>query len=112
VGSTLAIVAGCVFPGRSIPKLAFAGADKAVHFGMFMLWAIAWLAALGPGYLRMVAVFFGGVILASATEMAQGLLPWQRSPDYLDWAADLAGVVLACGVWWLAGLSREKSRSP
>jgi VanZ family protein len=93
-----------------MPKIGASGVDKVIHFGMFFVWALAWLAALGEGYWRLSSVFVGGLILASATELAQGVLPWKRSPDFFDWGFDMAGVVLACAGWWVLGRLQIRKR--
>jgi VanZ family protein len=103
VGSTLVILVACFFPARAFPKVHTVDADKLVHAAMFLIWALAWLAAVGKGYFRLVVVLLAGILFAALTEVAQGYLPWRRSADWWDWAADVLGVALACAGWWVVG---------
>lgn len=89
----------CLIPGRFFPEDPSAGSlieiphlDKAVHFGMFFLFALLWLRA-GTGSGRSGRVLACGIGLAAATEVAQGLPFVERDPEVLDALADAAGVI-------------------
>ncbi len=77
---------------HSIPHL-----DKVLHALAFAGAGWVWLRAGAPGWLVLAA----GVLVGGGTELAQGVLPWKRSPEWHDLAADLVGLVagLALGSW-------------
>ncbi len=73
-------------PGPDVSHL-----DKLVHLLLFAGLTLAWRIA-SVGRVALVLTLCG---LAGLTEWVQGLLPWPRTPDVLDVAADIAGIVLA-----------------
>ena len=99
VAWTLLIVALCSIPGDDIPEVTIWGYDKLGHFVMFagFGWLWAWVApkrALGW-------VLVAGIAFAVLTEVYQGLLPFDRTPDLYDVLADLAGLFAALFVYHL-----------
>jgi hypothetical protein len=78
--------------------------DKVFHALAFSgIGATWWWATL-----RGRVVWIVGATLAVVTEVVQGMLPWPRSTDPLDMAADLVGVALGLfgGRWVLRRFSR------
>ena len=73
--------------------------DKVVHFGLFAL--VTWLGVRAGVPVKWVVVLM--VVQAAASELTQNFLLAQRGGDWLDFAADLAGI--AVGVW----LARDRS---
>jgi VanZ family protein len=71
------------------------GLDKLVHAGSFFGLAIAWRWA----GLSMPVVAALGLVLGAVTEYGQGLLPWPRSADPIDFLADAVGVLVGLVVW-------------
>lgn len=110
VAWTLAILAACSIPGRSIPDVALFSFDKLAHFVLFAGFGWLWMAAL-PGSLRRrtAGVALAGIAFGILTEFYQGLLPFEREPDPYDALADAAGVL--CAVLLFAWRGRRRRRS-
>jgi hypothetical protein len=83
--------------------------DLMVHFLLFAGFTWNWLRA-GQSSLRWVVVPAVGLLLAVATELAQGLAVIHRDPSVLDTLADGTGVAIA----WIATalLARRSARFP
>jgi VanZ family protein len=74
--------------------------DKLVHFGMFAGFSLLWMNARPPrprGRAWGAAVLAAALVLAVATEVAQGLPAVNRDPDPLDGLADAVGAFVAVG---------------
>ncbi len=90
---TLLIVAACTIPGRDIPAVDIDLADKLAHFVLFFGYGWLWMRALtAPLRKRLIIVGVSGLLLAIGTELYQGVLPWERSPDPFDAIANTAGL--------------------
>jgi hypothetical protein len=94
---SLGTVLALWMPPPDTPGLDWPWLDKAVHFGLFGGAAVLWRLS-GAG---LVEVALGIVAGAALTELGQGMLPWPRTPDALDFTFDLAGATL--GVAGLGG---------
>jgi VanZ family protein len=73
--------------------------DKAAHFAAYaVLGALLWWAAapLGVGRAGALAMMVGA-IYGAADEFHQHFVPG-RTPDPLDWAADVGGVMVAVAI--------------
>lgn len=101
-GWTLLILAGCSIPGNEIQKLGFNlfEADKLVHFSFFLVYGWLWSSAL-PEHLGSKLAWVGitGLCYGVGTEIYQGMLPWDRTPDPLDAMANMTGLLLAILVY-------------
>ena len=71
--------------------------DKVVHFGMFFILGVFLMAAnyLNPSkfnkyWLHMLAVIYGAVI-----EIIQLNFIYKRNGDFIDWFADIFGIIAA-----------------
>lgn len=107
---TLLILGICWIPSNRLPvpeladssiwKLKVPHADKIIHFGIFATYTILWFCTIpSPSFRR--AVVMCGVILAMVSEVGQSH-PWvRRDPDILDFAADVAGVLIVASCWSL-----------
>lgn len=75
-----------------VGAFAFPGADKLVHFAMYGVLGALVARATGPTPSRKTlgAVLVGVAAFAAADEWHQTFVPG-RSPDVLDFAADLTG---------------------
>ncbi|MEX0822096.1 MAG: VanZ family protein [Rhodothermales bacterium] len=94
VGWTLLIVALCTLPGQNLPGTSIVGADKFVHFGLFVGFAVLWLHVTRNGRTSAVRnVIVAGLLLAGGTEIYQGLIPFHRDPDLFDALANTAGLL-------------------
>lgn len=76
-------------PPSGAPQL-FPHDDKVFHALSFSGVGFSWWWASR----RVRVVWLLGASLAVVTEVVQGLLPWPRSTDVMDMAADLVGVGL------------------
>lgn len=86
------ILALSTVPGQNLPGTEIVSLDKVVHFGLFFVLAWLWLRAPG-GIWKWIAVAAGGIFYAAFTEIYQGWLPWERTPDLLDFVANVAGLL-------------------
>ena len=93
---TLGILLACSIPGPALPSEGAPGLDKVAHAALFAGFALLWLRAAGLH--RVGAVALAGIVYAVFTEVYQGWLPWERSPDPYDALADVLGVVAGIGV--------------
>lgn len=87
------VVGALWMPPPDVQGIDVPGIDLLVHFGLFVLFGVAW-SRCGAGPVTVIA---GAGMLALATELIQGFLPWPRTPSGLDAGADLAGAIV--GVW-------------
>lgn len=98
---TLGILAACSIPGSDLPKVNIVSLDKAAHFVLFAGFGWLWVRALrGPIIQRIRYVLIGGLAYAGLTEVYQGFLPFERSPDPLDALANAAGLLAAVWFHW------------
>jgi len=96
IGWTLVILALCSIPGRSLPSVSLLEFDKVAHFGIFAILGFVWMWALNqPLRRRVVTVLIGGIAYAGLTEVYQGMLPFERTPDVYDAIANTAGLLVA-----------------
>ncbi len=101
------IVALCTIPGTDLPEIDIASIDKLAHFSLFAVLAWLWLDATdGPIGRRSAVVLLLGSLFGLATEYYQGLLPWERTPDMLDAAANAVGLMAGTATYVLSGRSR------
>ncbi|MPR32278.1 VanZ family protein [Salmonirosea aquatica] len=95
---TFLIVLACTWPGKDLPEAPVMGFDKIVHAGMFIGWTCLWLL-LFPKY--RVFIMLLGVGFGIFLEFYQQWLPFDRTFDWWDAAADGLGVVLGLGFYLL-----------
>lgn len=93
---TLFIFAGCLYPGRELPKVGMPFFDKWTHFVLFGMYCILWLwAAHTLNTRKFLSVFLAAVLLGVTVEGLQGLLVFLgRSAELMDAVADAAGAAL------------------
>lgn len=88
--STLGVILMCFLPSENVPDTGASGMDKVFHALAFFAVGYSWRrTGLAAG--RVLAL---GIALALGTELGQALLSRDRSGDWLDAGADIAGVVL------------------
>lgn len=93
---TLGILAACSIPGKDLPDLNLVSFDKVAHFIVFAGFGWLWMRALqGPGGRRTAYVVGFGLAYAALTEVYQGLLPFDRTPDPYDALANAFGLLTA-----------------
>lgn len=95
---TLLIVVACTLPGKTIPDSPILGFDKIVHIVMFVGWTTLWLL-LFPTH-RLVLVLLG-IAFGIFLEFYQQWLPFDRTFDWWDAAADGLGVLLGVGFYFI-----------
>lgn len=95
---TLLIVLACTLPGKSLPDAPVLGFDKIVHAGMFIGWTSLWLFLFPKNRLFLVLL---GVAFGIFLEFYQQWLPFDRTFDWWDAAADGLGVLLGLGFYLL-----------
>ncbi|MEM8484196.1 MAG: VanZ family protein [Bacteroidota bacterium] len=98
IGWTLLILAGCSIPGNDIPDVGFDlfEQDKLIHFTFFLVYGLLWSRALPdtvPGKFAWVGI--SGILYGVGTEIYQGMLPWDRTPDPMDAMANMTGLLIA-----------------
>jgi hypothetical protein len=81
----------------------FPGADKVVHAALFGLPAVITLL----GSLRPQVVLPLLALHAPVSEVVQATVLTRRTGDPWDAVADLAGMALALGLWWLVHARRD-----
>lgn len=93
---TLGILAACSIPGKDLPEIDIFSFDKIAHFTVFAGFGWLWMRALqGPLPRRTAYVLASGLAYAALTEVYQGLLPYDRTPDPLDALANALGLLTA-----------------
>jgi hypothetical protein len=99
VGWTVVVLVILWSPPPPPPEVTIPYYDKYFHFALFVGIGVTWRAAGLGG----VSTFVGGVLLGVLTEVVQAVLPWPRTPDGWDVAADAAGLGAAAGISALIG---------
>ena len=103
LGWSIAILIGCSIPGTDIPQVDFNlfEEDKIIHFSLFFVFGWLWMAALSqPLPKRILLVCLSGLFYAGMTEVYQGWLPWDRTPDPMDALANAMGLFAGIGLFW------------
>ena len=99
---TLGILAACSIPGKDLPDINVVSFDKFAHFGVFAGFGWLWMRALqGPLSHRTKCVLAAGLAYAALTEIYQGLLPFDRTPDPIDALANTLGLLTAVLIYRL-----------
>ena len=107
---TLGILAACSIPGQDIPSINLFSFDKIAHFIVFAGFGWLWMRALaGPMRRRTAYVLAFGLAYAALTEVYQGLLPFDRTPDPKDALANALGLLTAVLTYRL--LKRERIKT-
>lgn len=90
--STGLILYGTLFPvNYEVPKTIH-GFDKLVHFIMFAAWTFFYgIVRFLKGKYALTLVFIVGSLFGLSIELLQHFLPTGRSPELMDFAADITG---------------------
>jgi VanZ family protein len=108
IGWTVVVLVMLWSPPPPPPEIEIPYYDLYVHFVLFFGIGGAWrFAGLATRH-----TLAGGTLFAVVTELVQGVLPWPRTPDVLDVAADVAGLVVATGVMALLVRARWRLVPP
>ena len=109
LGWTFFILAACSIPGRDLPRVGVPDFDKLAHVGVFLVFGMLWMRALHlPVARRTGAVVAGGLAYAVFTEIYQGWLPFERTPDPFDALANALGLLLGVGVYYVLYRRRQR----
>ncbi|MGM9753960.1 MAG: VanZ family protein [Candidatus Cryptobacteroides sp.] len=111
----------CFAPPQAFPSVNkwnfFIPADKLVHFLMFLPFPVLCYLAIGRNIHKswksvggIVLLFIAGCVLATATELIQGITP-ERQPDRYDFLADAIGMFVSCLVLFVSLPSCGKSQT-
>ncbi|MCE6990055.1 VanZ family protein [Dyadobacter sp. CY323] len=88
---TLLILTACTWPGKDIPAAPVVGFDKIVHTGLFIVWITLWILVYPQ---KSTLLVIAGMAYGLGLEFYQQLLPFDRTFDWWDAAADAAGVLI------------------
>ena len=111
--TTLLILFGTLMPNSVLPKYQVFNYDKVMHIGAFMAWTLAtgitWRAfqpkRVSLAILIIVPLFFG-----IAIEILQGILPTDRSPEWIDIIFDALGTFLGILIYLLLLSIKDQSK--
>lgn len=95
---TALIVLACTWPGKDLPAAPVVGFDKIVHIGMFVGWTVLWLLVFPR---RIWLILLMGIAFGIGLEFYQQWLPFDRTFDWWDAAADGLGALLGVGFYHL-----------
>ena len=108
---TSSILIGTLIPGSSLSEYEVFSYDKLMHLLAFMAWTlgtgICWRAyndRRAPLKLLVVAPILFGI----AIEVLQGILPTNRSPEWMDVVFDAIGTILGLLVYLLLLRIKDK----
>ena len=90
--------AGVQLAGQRPAGIAHAGFDKIVHLGMFAGWTVLWLLVYPR---KSTLILLLGVAFGIFLEFYQQWLPFDRTFDWWDAAADGLGALLGLVVFFL-----------
>ncbi|WP_373511337.1 VanZ family protein [Persicitalea sp.] len=88
---TALIVLACSWPGKDLPESPVVGFDKIVHVGMFVGWTMLWLFLYPEKKFLIITL---GIAFGVFLEFYQQWLPFDRTFDWWDAAADGLGTIL------------------
>lgn len=97
---SILILIGLSLPGSSLPDSSLLEFDKVIHFILFFVLTILWLSAIshgkvGPG----LAVLTFMLAFSVLSELYQEWLPFGRTADLMDSAADAFGAMSGFLLW-------------
>ena len=101
---TSLIVLACTWPGKDLPEAPIVDFDKIVHVGMFIGWTCLWLLLFPKSRLLITLL---GIAFGIFLEFYQQWLPFDRTFDWWDAAADGVGVILGLGFYFLLRRTTE-----
>jgi len=84
-----------LIPTAEAPRFQKIGMDKVLHFGAYALLGMIAQAAVGFHSITI------GIILGTVTELLQHFVPG-RTVEFLDWVANVLGLGLGIGSYFIA----------
>ncbi len=94
---TALIVLACTWPGKDLPSAPVVGFDKIVHIGMFVGWTTLWLLLFPKKIWLVIAL---GIAFGIFLEFYQQWLPFDRTFDWWDAAADGLGTLIGAVIYF------------
>ena len=95
--TTLLILFGTLMPNSDLPEYQVFNYDKVMHVGAFMAWTLAtgitW-RAFQPKRVSLAILIIVPLLFGIAIEILQGILPTNRSPEWIDIIFDALGTFL------------------
>jgi VanZ family protein len=96
-----------------VPVPPVSGIDKVGHFGVYAV--LGWLLARAADRsgISLAWAAAAGIVYGATDEIHQAFVPG-RTPEFLDWVADSAGVLTAVFLYhrWRRSRGRDGSRDP
>ena len=109
---TLGILAACTIPGSNLPKINIVSFDKAAHFVVFAGFGWLWMRALRETPWSTWGVLAFGLVYAVLTEIYQGFLPFDRTPDPRDALANALGLLAAVLIYRMWKTRQASIKAP
>ena len=108
--TTLLILFGTLMPYSDLPEYQVFNYDKVMHLGAFMAWTLAtgitW-RAFQPK--RVAILIIVPLLFGIAIEILQGILPTDRSPEWIDIIFDALGTFLGILIYLLLLSIKDQS---
>ena len=110
--TTLLILFGTLMPNSDLPKYQVFNYDKVMHVAAFMAWTLAtgitW-RAFQPKRVSLAILIIVPLLFGIAIEILQGILPTNRSPEWIDIIFDALGTFLGILIYLLLLSVKDQS---
>ncbi len=110
---TLLILFGTLMPNSDLPKYQVFNYDKVMHVAAFMAWTLAtgitW-RAFQPKRVSLAILIIVPLLFGIAIEILQGILPTDRSPEWIDIIFDALGTFLGILIYLLLLSIKDQSK--
>ena len=111
--TTLLILFGTLMPNCDLPEYQVFNYDKVMHIGAFMAWTLAtgitW-RAFQPKRVSLAIIIIVPLLFGIAIEILQGILPTNRSPEWIDIIFDAVGTFLGILIYLLLLSIKDQSK--
>ena len=99
-------------PNSDLPEYQILNYDKIMHVGAFMAWTLAtgitW-RAFQPKRVSLAILIIVPLLFGIAIEILQGILPTDRSPEWIDIIFDALGTFLGILIYLLLLSIKDQS---
>ena len=111
--TTLLILFGTLMPNSDLPEYQVFNYDKVMHISAFMAWTLAtgitW-RAFQPKRVSLAILIIVPLLFGIAIEILQGILPTDRSPEWIDIIFDALGTFLGILIYLLLLSIKDQSK--